>query len=165
MASQAWASSSCRILGDAQRVEIARDRLTERAGQALPVSVVDRAEAFASRRAAGEHTVASVDNRSDEIALFVDIAYSLLVDNAARLRRQLRPDDRKHPFEFGFLVGRDWRSGIALDTALSEALVEVAAKVTFGQVERHKRIAYLYHDFFISGCHLSVVITVIPASL
>ena len=69
------------VLLEADGVEVAGDGLVE-VDTALAVGAFDGAVAHAARFEAGEHTVATIDDGGDEVALLVDICHAVFADFA-----------------------------------------------------------------------------------
>ena len=136
------------ILTYAHRIKVARHWFHEVDAPFAP-GFFEGTHAHAARAVGGEDTVASVDDRSHQVALAVDIGHAVFLDFATGGGQEVVDDGGEHFFELAALVFGDRSAGIAVDAALAEAAVEVAAEIAFDKVKRDESVFYLEHNVVI----------------
>ena len=95
----------------------------------------ESAEALAAGSICGEDAVASVDDGCHELSVAVAVAYSLFFYHSARGGSEVVKDLGEGASELRDFFGQQWSSGVAIDAALAQTAVQVAAEVVFYDVE------------------------------
>jgi len=130
------------VFFDAHGIEMARHRLAE-VDAPFAAGFLYGTVTHASRTVCGEHTVAAVDDACHQVAFAVDVSHAVFFNFPTGRRKQVVPYFRQYFFDF-FDFGRSDRGAcIAVDTALPQTFLEVAAEKALDKVEAYKSVLNL----------------------
>lgn len=112
----------------------------------LTRSLFEGAETYAARGIGCENTVFAADNLSDKFPFGVDVG-SAFLGNCALCGRGKEGEDFTEVLSDGLVFGgREGSARIAVDAALAETFLQVAAEKAFYEVEGNYGVADLKHN-------------------
>lgn len=124
---------------EAQWIKSTRDGF-ELLYSALTIGLLYGANALAAWSIARKHTIAAVQNLSHKLTLWIMIRDTILFNFLLRPWQQVVPYFGQNFLYFLFFLGSEWRTSIAVDAALPQASVDVAAKESLHNIERDKSV-------------------------